>query len=75
MVEFVQVAYRLDEEDVEKRETKALLEASEEFGEAALTVLTWDEEREWKKRGKVIHVVPVWKWLLSDQPGISPTTM
>lgn len=72
--ELVQVAYEVNNHDIEQRETKALVEASGELSakdESAssgkvpkLTVLTWDEEREMEKDGKVIKFKPVWKWLL-----------
>lgn len=63
--ELIQVCYDLRNSDVEQREIKALAEASEELKVFKLTLLTWDEEREVKKEGKVIKFEPVWKWLLA----------
>lgn len=67
IVELIQVAYEADNTDVEKREIKALVEASQELNVSNLTVLTWDEEREVKKDGETIKFKPLWKWLLWDK--------
>jgi hypothetical protein len=64
VTEPVQVCYEAINSDVEQRETKALLEASHELKVKKMTVLTWDEKREIKKDGSVIHLRPLWDWLL-----------
>ena len=66
VTELIQVCYDLTNPDVEQRETKALFEASEELKVKKLTVLTWDEKREVKKDGNVIHLKPLWEWLLEN---------
>lgn len=67
VVELIQVAYEANNHDVEQREVKALLEASRELNISNLTILTWNEEREVEKNGKVIKVKPLWKWLLNHK--------
>lgn len=62
--ELIQVVYQTNDDIVLVRETKALLEASQELAVETLTVVTWDEEKEIKKGGKTIHCIPLWKWLL-----------
>ena len=65
VTELIQVSYQTSDVDTEQREIKSLLEASEELKGELLTILTWDEEKQVEKYGKVIHFVPVWKWFLS----------
>ncbi|MBI5754919.1 ATP-binding protein [Candidatus Peregrinibacteria bacterium] len=66
IMELIQVCYDMTNPDVEQREIKALLEASDELKVQKLTVLTWDEKREIKKEGKVIQMRPLWEWLLAS---------
>jgi len=60
----IQVAYRVDGMGVKERETKALIEASEELKCNNLMILTWDYENEEKFDGKKIKFMPIWKWLI-----------
>lgn len=64
VTELIQVCYDLANFDVERRETKALFEASDELNVKKLTILTWDEKREVKKESRVIQLKPLWEWLL-----------
>ncbi|MBI2551172.1 ATP-binding protein [Candidatus Uhrbacteria bacterium] len=64
VTELIQVCYEAVTLDVEQREVKALLEASEELNVKKMTVLTWDETREIKKDGRAIQFRPLWDWLL-----------
>lgn len=64
VVELIQVCYESISPDAEKREIKALVEASGELKMQNLTVLTWDEKREIEKDGITIHFKPLWEWLL-----------
>src|SRR3989338_2560476 len=64
VTELIQVCYESINSDVEQRETKALLEASDELKVKKLTVLTWDEKREVNKDGMTVQFVPLWEWLL-----------
>ncbi len=68
VAELIQVCYETINADVEQRETKALLEASDELKVKKLTVLTWDEKREIKKGGTTIKFKPLWEWLLEKSP-------
>ena len=60
----IQVCYDVRSSDVEQREVKSLIEASDELKVDNLTVLTWDDEREVEKNGKIVKFKPLWKWLL-----------
>ncbi len=60
----LQVSYDVSSPDTLSREIKALVEASEELNSWELVILTWDEEKEEKKKGKTIKFIPLWKWLL-----------
>ena len=64
VTELIQVCYEAVTSDVEQREVRALLEASDELKVKKMTVLTWDEKREIKKDGSVIQLRPLWEWLL-----------
>jgi uncharacterized protein len=60
-----QVCYDLSDSKTRRRELVALAKAAEELGVAAGTVLTWDEEGVETFGSCLIHLVPVWKWLLN----------
>lgn len=60
-----QVCYDLADPKTRRRELVALAKAAEELGVTAGTVLTWDEEGEETFGSCLIHLVPVWKWLLN----------
>jgi predicted AAA+ superfamily ATPase len=64
VTELIQVCYESISSDVEQRETKALVEASDELKVKKLTVLTWDEKRTVKKDNVTIEFRPLWEWLL-----------
>ncbi len=64
VIELIQVCYESINSEVEHREIKALIEASNELKVKKLTVLTWDEKREVKKDENVIQFKPLWEWLL-----------
>ena len=66
VTELIQVCYEAVTSDVEQREVRALLEASDELKVKKMTVLTWDEKREIKKDGSVIQLKPLWEWLLEN---------
>lgn len=65
VVELIQVAYDMNDPEVEKREMRALIEAGGELGVERLTILTWDEKRELRKDGVIINCVPAWERFLS----------
>ena len=62
--QLIQVTYASGRDEVEKREIKALMKASEELKCKNLLVITWDYEDEVKVKNKKIEFKPLWKWLL-----------
>jgi len=63
--QLIQVTNASCKEEIEKRETKALIKASEELKCDDMLVITWDYEAEDKLNGEKIRFLPLWKWLLS----------
>jgi hypothetical protein len=64
VTDLIQVCYDIQNPDVEKREVKALVEASDELKVKKMTVLTWDEKRTIKKDGRTVQCRPLRDWLL-----------
>lgn len=64
IIELVQVCYTAVRSEIEQREIKALLEASQELPAKTLTILTWDEKRTVRRDGLTIHFKPLWEWLM-----------
>jgi predicted AAA+ superfamily ATPase len=62
--ELIQVCYSINEE-TEKREVSALVDAMDEFGLDAGLIITDDIEREEEIGGMRIIFMPLWKWLLA----------
>lgn len=60
----IQVSYSMEDSETEKRETSALVALSEYQSYKQLIIITKDEERQIKCDGKIIEVIPFWKWLL-----------
>lgn len=67
VAELIQVCYDLTNQDVEKREVKALVEAGEELNVSKLTLLTWNDKRTVEKDGSTIEFVPLWEWLTLEK--------
>jgi len=61
----IQVTYVSGEEEVDVREKKALLKASEELNCEDMQVITRDYEAEEDFKGKKIKFRPLWKWLVN----------
>ena len=61
--QLVQVCYRIEEVKTKERETRALIEASQDLDCNNLLIITWDRETEEIIRGKRIIFKPLWKWL------------
>ena len=59
----IQVAYSIADRDTRKRETDALLALSDYQNVQHLQIVTKDEEETLEENGKVIYVVPLWKWM------------
>ncbi len=64
--ELIQVTYASSRDEIDARETKSLLKASELLRCKNLTVITWDYEGLEKSGSRKIRFVPLWKWLLSQ---------
>ena len=62
--QLIQVTYASGEEEIEVREKKALVKASEELNCEDVQVITWDYESEEEFKGRRIKFTPLWKWLL-----------
>jgi predicted AAA+ superfamily ATPase len=62
--QLIQVTYASNKDEVEKREIKGLLKASELLKCKNLLVVTWDYEDEINIENKRIVFKPLWKWLL-----------
>ncbi|MCM8803549.1 MAG: ATP-binding protein [Candidatus Omnitrophica bacterium] len=62
--QLIQVTYASGKDEIEKREIKALLKASEQLKCKDLLVITWDYEDEVKIKNKKIVFKPLWRWLL-----------
>jgi len=64
VVQVIQVTETLNSEN-EKREVEGVLEAMKKFKLKEGFIITLDEERDIEVEDKNIHVLPVWKWLLT----------
>jgi predicted AAA+ superfamily ATPase len=62
--QLIQVTYASNKDEIEKREIKGLLKASELLKCKNLLVVTWDYEDEINIENKRIVFKPLWKWLL-----------
>lgn len=63
--EAIQVCYTLSKEK-EERELKGLLEVRDRFRIKSGLVITESQEASEKMRGKTLHFLPLWKWLLRE---------
>lgn len=61
-----QVCYSLDDMNTYERELNSLISCMEKFDLSEGTILTMDEQTVRTVRGKKIHVVPLYKWLLES---------
>lgn len=62
--QLIQVTYASSLDEIEKRELRSLIKASELLKCKDLLVITWDLEDEMEFKGKKIRFMPLWKWLL-----------
>lgn len=62
--ELIQVSLSITDPATFARETKAILRASEKLNCDNLTIITENEEKSLKLNGKIIKVLPAWKWFL-----------
>ena len=61
--QLIQVTYASGIDEVEKRELRALIKASDLLKCNDLLCITWDYENEEEFKGKKIRFVPLWKWI------------
>ena len=62
--ELIQVSYNLGNFMTWQRELNSLIKASKKFMCNNLVIITRDEEKEEKLKGKKVRIIPLWKWLL-----------
>jgi len=62
--ELIQVTYASGRDEIESREIKSLIKASNELKCKDLLLITWDYEDEMKMDSNTIRCIPLWKWLL-----------
>ncbi len=62
--QLIQVTYASGKDEIDKREIRALLKASELLKCRNLLVITWDYEAIEQIKGKQVKFMPLWKWLL-----------
>jgi predicted AAA+ superfamily ATPase len=62
--QLIQVTCASSKDEIERREIKALIKASELLKCEDLLIITWDYEDEIKVNSKAIMCLPLWKWLL-----------
>lgn len=60
----IQVTRGLDNAKTEEREIAGLIAAMEEFKLKTGLIIAQNQEEERKIKGKLIKIIPVWKWLL-----------
>ncbi|MEM5783505.1 MAG: ATP-binding protein, partial [Candidatus Aenigmatarchaeota archaeon] len=64
--QIIQVTYASSKDEVENREIRNLVRASNQLRCKNLLVITWDYEDEIKVKNKRIFFKPLWKWLLES---------
>ena len=62
--QLIQVTYASSKDEIERREIKSLIKASELLKCKDLLIITWDYEDEIKENNKIIKCIPLWKWLI-----------
>ena len=65
IVEAYQACFELNEEN-RKREINGLLDALERYNLKKGYIITRQQEEKIKVKNKIIEIIPIWKWLLSN---------
>lgn len=65
----IQVSYNIDKLDTYEREVGGLVKFLRVYKQYHGFIITWDTERLITEEGINIQIVPVWKWLLSNDAG------
>jgi len=68
IVELIQVCYDISDYKTKKRELGALVKAGEELKCDRLMVITWENEGVETINNKKIIILPLWRWLLEEEP-------
>ncbi|MCW1298682.1 MAG: ATP-binding protein [Candidatus Parvarchaeota archaeon] len=61
----IQVTSASGKNEVERREIRSLIKASEQLNCKELLTITWDYEDEMKIENKTIKFLPLWKWFIT----------
>ncbi|MBO3833218.1 MAG: ATP-binding protein [Candidatus Brockarchaeota archaeon] len=61
----IQVTYASGKDEVERREIRSLIKASEQLSCKDLRIITWDYEGELKFENRTVKFLPLWKWLIA----------
>ncbi|MFW6194475.1 MAG: ATP-binding protein [Halobacteriota archaeon] len=64
VIQLIQVTYA--ESEINQRETKALIRASDSLRCKNLICITWDYEDSIQVDSKTIKCIPLWKWLIQE---------
>lgn len=64
--QLIQVCYKINLAETEKREVDALISASQNVKTKEMLIITFDTEKVKEVNGFQIRFVPVWKWLLKE---------
>ena len=64
--QLIQVTYASAIDEVDKRELRSLVKASELLKCRNLLVITWDLDDKVQYKGSSINLIPLWKWLLTN---------
>ncbi len=56
----------MDDITTAERETNALLKFTKQYPEYKGIIITYDTEKELEINGQVIHIIPLWKWLIQQ---------
>lgn len=62
--ELIQVSYANGFDEIEKREYRSLIKASDLLRCNELKIITWDYEDVKNIDGKRVNFIPLWKWLI-----------
>ncbi len=62
----IQVTYASSISEIKEREINSLIKASTEQNCEKLVIITWDIEDTMTIKGKMVKLIPIWKWLTED---------
>jgi len=68
--ELYQVCYTLEAAETRDRELRGIPQACKELKIEKACIITFNEEDTIAMDGISVHIIPAWKWLLEQQPGV-----